>query len=440
MKQQHKEALLSWSSCMTVGAGGDYIPRTVSITIPSLFADVVQREVLVARQRDVQPYGLHKKGAPLSYINDEYRANVTEQVDAFLLRFFVINILYTELRERKISLIGRPRLTGIATDGVGNTVFNFVLTTVPEINISDWKFLVFRAPKRKRYKDLDKQVELFMREEEQRRQEHVYGVIGVGDWVNFDVALANEHREVLFDGHAENMWLKIGNEEVDGDFHELFVGRRIGDVIYTQNDGLQEYFSGQADSPFTFCVTIKDIVASAFVCLESLAEHFRARAHKALHHKLIEVFSYRNDISQRQATVDDVCQLFLAKHTFFAPHFLVLRQQEQLLLSMQSNPDYLVYKTQKDFQKTTELLAEKQVKEAIIMDRVAHHEPLDVTHEDVRYYLNLTGRPRMREFLHFRLPDLRVHGQEFPIITQELMQTCLREKALNYIIYHLTKK
>jgi FKBP-type peptidyl-prolyl cis-trans isomerase (trigger factor) len=95
---------------------------------------------------------------------------------------------------------------------------------------------------------------------------------------------------------------------------------------------------------------------------------------------------------------------------------------------------------QKDFQRSLEQLAERQVKETILMDAIAFKERLDISHDDVKNYLNLTKRMRTREFIHFRLPSTKVRGQEEPIITQELMTYCLREKALNHIIYHLTKK
>ena len=173
---------------------------------------------------------------------------------------------------------------------------------------------------------------------------------------------------------------------------------------------------------------------------DQLKKQFRIKTNKELHQKLIEVFSYRNDISQRKTMIDEACKLMLSKHPFNAPHFLILRQEEELLSAIQTNPDYLVYKMQKDFRRTIEQLAERQVKETILIDQIAYNERLEISHEDVKNYLNLTKRQRTREFLHFRFPITKVRGQETPIIAHELMTSCLREKTLNYIIYHLTKK
>ena len=65
---------------------------------------------------------------------------------------------------------------------------------------------------------------------------------------------------------------------------------------------------------------------------------------------------------------------------------------------------------------------------------------IDVSHTDLKNYLNLTKRPRTKEFLHFDPPMTKIRGQEHPVLNEELSRMCLREKTLNHIIYHLTKK
>ena len=63
-----------------------------------------------------------------------------------------------------------------------------------------------------------------------------------------------------------------------------------------------------------------------------------------------------------------------------------------------------------------------------------------MNHNDLKSYLNLTKRPRIKEFLHFDPPTTKIRGQEFPVLTNDLQRVCLREKTLNHIIYHLTRK
>ena len=156
--------------------------------------------------------------------------------------------------------------------------------------------------------------------------------------------------------------------------------------------------------------------------------------------KLIEVFSYRNDISQRLSMVEEAFKLLLSRHRFFAPQYLVLRQQKIILSAIQRNPDYNVYRKQKDFNFWVQQLAEKQTKETLLIDQIIYNENIAVDHYDIVNYLNLDKRPRLREFVYFNLPDVKRDGQEMPWSKNELSRVCAREKAINYVIHHLTKR
>ena len=49
--------------------------------------------------------------------------------------------------------------------------FIFELSLFPDLSIYEWKYFPFKAPKRKNYKDLDRQVDSFIEEEKKRLQE-----------------------------------------------------------------------------------------------------------------------------------------------------------------------------------------------------------------------------------------------------------------------------
>lgn len=439
MKQVQPEDTRSPISCISVQPHENSVLRIINVAVPDLFVQSIYKQTLICRYQQSNPYGLAQKEESIRYIEQVYQTDILEQVHEFLFQYFVIDILHQELREQRIVIAGTPRLTNIYKNESQDTIFEFTAMVFPEIDIHEWKYFCFKAPRRKRYKDLDRQVEIFMDEESQKQKDYVNQAITLEDFVNFDVTLTDEHFKPLWD-YSLNLWLKIGTEEADNISHELFLGKHIGDVVNTRNEGLQEFFNQQNYGNFNFCVTIRDIVPHTFVDLDQFKKQFKLKSNKELHQKLIEVFSYRNDMSQRKAMIHETCKLMLEKHPFTAPHFLVLRQQEKLLQTIHLNPDYLVYKMQKDFKQSVEKLAEQQVKEAILIDMIAYHERLEMSHQDVKNYLNLTKRQRTREFLHFRIPETKIRGQELPITTQELMQTCLREKTLNHIIYHLTKR
>ena len=117
-----------------------------------------------------------------------------------------------------------------------------------------------------------------------------------------------------------------------------------------------------------------DIVPNAYFCLDQFKQHFRIKSNKEMYQKLIEVFSYRNDLSQRRTMVEESFKLLFSKHRFEIPNHLVLRQQKKVMDAIQYNPDYHVYRVQKDFKDAVRELAEKQAREEIFLDQLAYEE------------------------------------------------------------------
>ena len=152
----------------------------------------------------------------------------------------------------------------------------------------------------------------------------------------------------------------------------------------------------------------------------------------------MEIFSYRNDQSQRKAIVEELFHLLLTKHRFEIPKHLVIRRQEDILLGIMQQPDYHVYKAQKDFIEHVELLAEKQLKEEIMIDQISYQDNIQVDLKDVEQYLSLYNNRRLREFIYFKPLLEKLDIPNRIINANTLAQTVMREKTLNYIIYTLT--
>jgi len=158
-----------------------------------------------------------------------------------------------------------------------------------------------------------------------------------------------------------------------------------------------------------------------------------------IHNKLMEVFSYRNDISQRKTIIEEIFHLLLSKHRFEIPKHLILRRVEDILLALMKQPDYQVYRSQKDFLFQVEQLAEKQLKEEIIIDQITFSENLKIDLRDMQQYLHLFNNKRLREFVYFKAFIEKPDDLDTPINAHLLGQTVLREKALNHIIHTLTR-
>ncbi len=414
---------------------------SATVTISKDLVNVFFEETAHMLQDLVQAHGFPQGAVPVSYICKQYKMNIIDHLKEFFFKYGIINFLLQEIRAQKILIAGEPRLVDIFLDYDHDARFIFELTLFPHIEFLEWKYFPFKAPNRKNYKDLDRQVDGFIDEERSRLNNYVtHSPITIGDWINFDITVLNKQHQPLYKDFVHNFWLKMGDEEVEGHLRTLFIGRYKGEEFVVNDKGLQDYFSDQLRTCYNFKITIIDVVPYHFFCFDQFKDHFKIKTNKDMHKKLIEVFSYRNDMSQRLSMVEDAFKLLLSKHRFFPPNHLVLRQQKIILSAIQKNPDYNVYRKQKDFNFWVQQLAEKQTKETLLIDQLIYSENIVVTHQDIVNYLNLDKRPRMREFIYFNIPDSKRDGQEIPLPRNEVGRMCAREKAINYVIYHLTKK
>lgn len=432
---------LSSSFSLDVSPSQDAIQQAL-IVVPAGIVYNLYKHFALTQQHTISAYGFHRRQLPFDYIDQNFRTPILKHLREFLLRYCVHGFLLQRLQELKILIAGQPRLVDITVDNDFNMLFAFELITPPRLTeLKDWRFMLFRPPLRKNYKDLDKQAFNFMESETANEASYkaTNGAIQAEDWVCFDVNLVDEqHQSVL--AHAERFWLKISDEEDALPHRELFVGRRIGERFYSLAPCLQELFNHNINTRYQFAVTIVDTVPHSYFAIDTFQRHFRLKTKKKAHQKLIEVFSSKNDLSLHRNIVEELFTVCYKYHEVIAPLPAIAAQQQELMRTLIDSADYPVYRMQSGFEQQVRELAEKQVREMIMMDALAYYEELKLQHEDVKSYLNLALRPRTKEFIHFKHPVIIANTQEWPTPDAELKQLCLREKMLNYAIAYLSER
>lgn len=397
------------------------------------------RYMLEQHQKSISTYGFEKGSTPLTYIETTFKAPVIEYLKEFFFNHCVFSELIKCIIREKTILTGEPELCTIWLNPYEGAKYTFQLHhTQPEVK-HDWRKSIFKAPPRKNYKDLDRQVESFLKEET-HKSTLIPEEILVGDWICFDLMVTDAAGVNLIPNHAHRLWLKMSDEETDQESYELFKSKKKGERFLSQSRFFQQYVSPQHDSFHYFLVTIIDINRNSYFSFDHFKRHFKLKNAKDLHQKLIEVFSYRNDLSQRRETAETALKILRDIHYFPLSEKLINRQQSIVLEKVQENPDYHVYKAQPDFKKNILLLAEKQLREAIIIDHICKTEEICADHEDIMSYFNLIKRPRMKEFLYFEVPLQKIGGQEQPISYEMVRLHALREKTLNHVIHTLIKR
>lgn len=429
----------------------------LSVQIPSEPVKVMYHQALASIKQDIHTYGFPKGATPESYIAQTYRPLLIDHLKQFFFRHCVSAMLQRGIAEHKIITLSAPQERQALIDPEMPAQFIFLVSTSANPIKSEWKKLHFKAPGRKNYKDLDRQVDFFLKEEERKQKQfakaHQDGkvssrnndapadeVIAFHDWICLGIKLVDQEKKHILNPIEQRVWIKIGEEEADQQAQGLFLGKKVGDSFITDNDFFQDSVSDDFTTHYLFEVTILYHVPSNFFDMDRFKTHFRLKTAKETHQKLIEVFSFRHDISQRRETIERFFKLLFHNYPFSVESDIVEQQEKVVLARVQENPDYHVYKNQHDFKEKVTLLAEKQIKEILFIDSIAYQESIQATDEDMINYIHLFKRPRTKEFVYFDIPHSRINDQEIALCHEEIRRSCQREKTLNYVLYYLTKK
>jgi FKBP-type peptidyl-prolyl cis-trans isomerase (trigger factor) len=412
----------------------------VMVDVQQPFVQSLYQELLLNHQKGVRTYGFSQGQTPVSYVSMTNRAPILQHIKDFFYFHSVHDYVYESLAQHKMVTIGPAELSHISLENEDQKIsYQFNVSIIDPGFKNEWKRLHFKPPCRKNYKDLDKQAELFIQTETKNGLQ-ISNTIAMHDWVCFSIKIYGYQELPILPDYKQTFWLKISNEEPDSEAQKLFIDKKVGDIFINTSPFLQELVSSTFDSDYRFEIEIIDRIPTQAFSLDYFRQHFRLKSNKDIHSKLIEIFSFRNDISQRRETAHSAYNLLIKNFPLALPEDRIKERQRELLHEIHTNPDYLVYKKQSDFNDITYKLATRQLYETILIDYIAYQENIEATHQDIVYYLNFMQRPRMQEFLFFRLPSTKLQDQEMPLTAQQIKQQCLREKTLNHVINHLTKK
>jgi len=415
------------------------VPDQAVITVPANIINKIYAHSLQLQQESPDTAGFSQHKAPIQFLDQYYKEHILSHLKEFLFKYSVTSFLYKQLREQQVATIGDPRLEDIHLSPEEGAQYSFRFTPTKHVVVRDWRYLPFNAPARKKYKDIDKQATNFITEERNNKKQLEREEIIPGDWILFEITLLNRQQKPLIKNFYETLWLRISNEETSEPFRNLFIGKKIGDRFTSDHICLKEYFGSQLDGNYLFEIFIKKILPYTYFCLDSFKAQFRLKSERKAHQKIVEVYSFRHDLSLRRTLVEEAFTLLKRTYPIDIPQSSVIRQEKILLEDLQANPDYTVYKLQPDFNQKVHLLAEKQIRENLLVDYFALQENIHIEDIDVYNYLNLTKRARTKEFIYFLHPAISANEDELPISHESLKHLCVKEKTINHILYHLTK-
>lgn len=415
------------SSCFAYGS--------VSVE-PALVQSVTTQVAKLYQNYSALP-GYENKKLPLEYAKSYFATEIKQDTQEFLYKHFVLQFLLDSIRQKLITTANWPRLTEVKSVD-GSIAYHFTLTLTPELQLKEWKHFVFKQPERKNYKDLDNQVVHFIKQATDSARAHEQSLVEQSDWVYFSAQiLDSETNEPLVEERCR-YWMRMGSDVILTTLQQHFLNKSLGDSFVLTSLPFSSNVSGGSEDPCHYKVTIELVAKGAHMSLEFFRQTFKLKTRADIHKKLIEVFSYRNDVSQRRLTIDELFHLLFTKHRFEMPKHIVTRKKEALLSSIKKQSDYNIYKSSKNFDINLTLLAEKMLKDELMIDRIACHEKIELHSVDIAHYLHLFNNERLKEFIYFKPLIDNVEDSTVPIHEAILAQAALREKTLNYILHTLS--
>lgn len=420
----------SWehsSSCFIYG----------NVTIDHTIVQPVADQIAQLYQHYAALPGYEKKRLPLEYAKTYFAAEIKQDTQEFLYKHFIFQFLLDEISKNQIITANWPRLSEIKTTESGLS-YRFVLTMAPALTLKEWKHFVFKQPARKNYKDLDNQVVNFIKQATENARAHDKHTTEAGDWVSFSVQLLDANTDKSLFEVEHLYWMRISGDVIISKLQESFAERKVDDVFVVHALPFIDTPQSSIEEPCHYQITIKSITKGGHMSLEFFKQTFKLKTRADVHKKLIEVFSYRNDISQRRSTIEELFHLLFTKHRFEMPKHIITRKKENLLNIIKRQSDYNIYKNNKNFDTHLTLLAEKMLKEELIIDHIAYAEEIRVNSADIGHYLHLFNNERLKEFIYFKPLIDSIEDSNTPIHEAILAQAVAREKTLNYILHTLS--
>lgn len=380
--------------------------------------------------------GVSCKQLPISYTQKYFAQEIKRDTQQFLLDHFVNEGVQNYTEKHQLAIINWPRLSNINGNTEEGYKYTFALSLAPSLDISDWQQNTFIAPKRKNYTDLDTQVSSFVQKLDAIEPATDATIVEPGDWVRFKAQLRTPHLTTPLHSAAIH-WLQITSPHATTTCMQHFVGAHIGQTFQLPATALIDLQPDAAPTDYEFDVTIDSVIKAAHLGTQTIQHSLHTKTPEELHDKLIEVFSYRNDVSLRKAIIEELFYILFSIYRFdIAPH-AITRRKELLLTLMQNSPDSLVYTKQKHFLPHITLLAEAKLKEEALIDTIATYENIQATQDDITSYLSLYSNERIKEFLYFAPLTDDIMASDQPCSEYNLSQIVRREKTLNFVIKQL---
>lgn len=420
-----------------------YSSSVMNLTVnvaPQLLNKVEKYTVEVCRSQ-ISSKGFSSGEVPYSYVLKSFKNQIYDSCVKFIFKFFILDYLEFKIDEMKLVSADFPKLVEVVKNENGSVNFCFRACILNNITEDNWCNIFYSPPKRKMYKDLDRQAELFIKETVEKscaikKPKNIEDK----DWVYFEVVALNSNNQPAFRDYRSSFWLNVNSTYVATPLSNIFLDKQEGETIVLNQLPMYGLPTDFLSLKGKFRVIIKKIIKSASFSFDLFKSAFGLKDQGSVHEKLIEIFSFRNDISQRRLIIEEAFRVLFSKIKFEVPKHLVIRRQEHILKNVQQLPDYNVYRSNSAFHSQVSSLSEKQIREEVLLIYAGLRDNVKIEQINILEYLNLLINPRLSEFIYFKPHIEMIQDASLPIREGYFARFVFREKVLNMMLSNLLQQ
>ncbi len=293
----------------------------ICINVAPYLVNKIKKYTVETYRNKISTKGFADGTIPDSFIEKNYSKSIIESTLKFILKFFVTDYLEEQILQHQFVCLSASNLHNVEVLSDNSVNYVFKNAIINPIMTTNWEKISFHPPRRKLYKDLDRQASIFIKNSEDEELKKVSDQVEDGDWVCFSATLLNSNNQPAIRDFKNQFWLKIDTKYIATPLHQSFLEKKEGEIFFVEELLVFGMPSDLLSVKGKFKISIVSIVKSNKFSLQRFKSVFSLPDTKAAHEKLIEIFSFRNDISQRRLIIEEAFRVLFNKFRFEVPRY-----------------------------------------------------------------------------------------------------------------------
>jgi trigger factor len=402
----------------------------------------VTREVDKAYEtlkKNVKIKGFRPGKVPRSILERRFKKDMRAEVSGQLIQ----NSYAEALRETSLEPLGEPILD--RPDLEEGQPYHYSATLEVRPPIQDLKVNGLKLKKKVHNvagEEVEAQLKILQKNQAQLRSIEEERPVENGDFVLIDYEGFKDGEPFAPAGKTENFHFEVGSGRILEDFDQQLLGMRPNTSKEFSVDFPADYFNKNlAGLDITFKVTLKEIKEEILPEIDDefakdLGEHETlAELKQAVRTKLERTYEAQSERELRR----DIIDMLIEQAEFELPQVLVLHELSALVNDAQNALSYRglsleeTGKTQEDLSKEYHPLAEKRVREYLLLQKVVEQEGITATDEMLE-----NAYKKMAEAMSHSVDTIKQYHDKYKEAYEVFKQRALEEEAIKSVIKRST--